>query len=478
VYFRDTDKFGLRELRQVFIIDPKIVGVKYGFLKRPIVLPRFNAFRVKLEPAWFVTKNPRQGTTELLDSRNPLVKVRVGWQIRAFSFTLFFSVIVFLILGLITAANNSVSRDQSNTELARVNELSRVALQAKSLSAELNAWQTAYAFEITRGSQKALLDSSPARMKFLSSSRALSQQLSALELRAEVLSVLEREQLGSARRRFQEFIALDEKIIGLYRTGSAKLTQQASNLVLNSEIDLFRVLNLSITTLAENIATRAETEAIQRQRTDQVLFTRLLWFFGFALAGILMFSMIAWSFWQQRAKLMQQLSELARTDSLTNLTNRRAWNEEFPQRLERAKRNQQPMTVAMIDLDHFKRFNDTRGHLEGDAFLREMGSALRGSFRVNDFIARYGGEEFVVAFENCDLEQAQVLLARLSTVIPYAQTFSAGITQTDGSEMPEVVLDRADKAMYAAKQNGRNQVFVSLNNITLTLEPNQIILEP
>jgi diguanylate cyclase (GGDEF)-like protein len=455
-----------------------MAAMKYGFWQKPMVIPRFNAFRVKLEPGWFVKKNPRQATTELLDSRNTLVKVRVGWQIRALSFTLFLSVIAFLILGLITAANNSVSRDQSNTELARVNELSRVALQAKSLAAELNAWQTAYAFEITRGSQKALLDSSPARVKFLNSSRALSQQLSALELRAEVLSVLEREQLRTARRRFQEFIALDQTIIALYRSNNPKLTQQASDLVLNSEIELFRVLNVSITTLAGNIATRAETEAIRRQRTDQVLFTRLLWVFGFALAGILMFSLIAWNFWQQRTRLLQQLEELARTDSLTNLTNRRAWNEEFPQRLERAKRNQQPITVAMIDLDHFKRFNDTRGHLEGDAFLREMGSALRSSFRVNDFIARYGGEEFVVAFENCDLEQAQVLLGRLSSVIPYSQTFSAGITQTDGSEMPEVVLDRADKAMYAAKQNGRNQVFVSPNNITLTLEPNQIILEP
>jgi diguanylate cyclase (GGDEF)-like protein len=447
-------------------------------LQKPIVLPRFDAFRVKLQPGWFAKKEPKHSKPELLDSRNPLVKVRVSWQIRALSFTLFLSVIAFLILGLITAADSIGSRNQSNTKLAQVNDLSRVALQAKSLAAELNAWQTAYAFEITRGSRQALLDSSPARMKFLSSSRALSQQLSSLELRVEALLALERQQLLTARRHFQEFITLDETIISMYRTGNTNLIQKASDLVSNKEIDLFKVLNQSITKLAQDIATRADAEATQRQRTDQVLFTRLLWFFGVALAGILTFSLIAWNFWQQRAKLLQQLEKLARTDSLTALTNRRAWNEEFPQRLERAKRNQQPLTVAMIDLDHFKRFNDTRGHLEGDALLREMGNALRGSFRVNDFIARYGGEEFVVAFENCDLEQAQVLLERLSTVIPYAQTFSAGITQTDGSEMPEVVLDRADKAMYAAKQNGRNQVFVSLNNITLTLEPNQIILEP
>jgi diguanylate cyclase (GGDEF)-like protein len=456
----------------------KIEDVKYEFWQKPMTIPQFDAFRVKLLPGWFAKTNPKQATIELLNSRNLLVKVRVSWQIRAFSFALFFSVIVFLILGIITVADSIGSRNQSNTKLAEVNDLSRAALEAKSLAAELNGWQTAYAFEIARGSREALLDSSPARMQFLNSSRALSRQLSPLELRTQVLTDLERQQLITARRRFQEFIALDQTIIGMYRTGNADLKKQASGLVLKNEVDLFKALNVSITALAEGIATRAENEATQRLSTDQTLFARLLWFFGVALVGILMFSLIAWSFWQQRAKLLQQLEELARTDSLTNLTNRRAWNEEFPQQLERAKRNQQPLTVAMIDLDHFKRFNDTHGHLQGDALLREMGNALRGSFRVNDFIARYGGEEFVVAFENCDLEQAKVLLERLSTMTPHAQTFSAGITQTDGSEMPELVLDRADKAMYTAKQNGRNQVYVSPNNITLALEPNQIVFEP
>jgi diguanylate cyclase (GGDEF)-like protein len=452
--------------------------VKHILFPKPIFSTRLQAFGVKLEPNWFTPPKINQAKTEILDSRNSLVKVRVSWQIRALGFTLFVSVIVFLILGLITVADSIGSRNQSNTTLAGVNELSRVALKAKSLVAELNGWQTAYAFEITRGSRQALLDSSPPRMTFLNSSRTLSLQLSSLELRAQALSALERQQLVTVRRRFQEFIALDQKIIELYRTADASLMQQASDLVLKNEIDLFRGLNLSITKLAENIANRAENEANQRLHTDQLLFTRLLWFFGVALAGILMFSLIAWNFWQQRARLMQQLEELARTDSLTGLTNRRAWNEEFPQRLERAKRNQQPLTVAMIDLDHFKRFNDTHGHLEGDALLREMGVMLRVSFRMNDFIARYGGEEFVVAFENCELEQAKDLLERLRSVIPYAQTFSAGITQTDGSEASETVLGRADKAMYLAKQNGRNRVQVSLNSVTLELLPDQMLLEP
>ena len=405
------------------------------------------------------------------------MKARLSWQIRVFGFALFISVIAFLILGLITAANSIGSRNQSNADLAQVNELSRAALQAKFLAAQLNGSQTAYAFEIVRGSPQALLDTAPARVAFVQASRALNGQLSLLEARIEDFAFLERKQLRSARASFQAFSDLDGQIVQMYRSGNPALSKQASDLVLKREIELFNKLDTAITTLAAEIADRAESEAAKRQLTDRILFTRLILFFGVALAGILVFSLIVWNFWRQRAKLLQQLEKLAHTDSLTNLTNRRAWNEEFPQRLERAKRNQQPLTVAMIDLDHFKRFNDTYGHLEGDVLLREMAVVLRSNFRLNDFIARYGGEEFVVAFENCHLEQAGLLLERVQASMPLGQTFSAGITETDGTELPEMVLDRADKAMYLAKQNGRNRVQVSLNNPTLILESKTSLLE-
>jgi diguanylate cyclase (GGDEF)-like protein len=442
-------------------------------------------FKVKLEPSWFAVKKSNQ--PEISDSRNVLVKAALGWQIRVLSFALFVGVIAFLILGLITAAKNIGSRNQSNTELARVNELSRMALRVKFLVAELNAWQTAYAFDIVRGAPQALLETAPARIGFLNSSRALSYQLSLLGAMSEVLTFPEREQLVQARSGFQEFMYVNTNIIQMFRSGDPQLIRQASEMVMDRGTEILQRLNASASALASKIAGRAQVEANFRQATDRVLFTQLIWFFGVALTGILVFSLIVWSFWQQRARLLQQLEQLAHTDGLTNLTNRRAWNEEFPQRLERARRNQQPLTVAMIDLDHFKRYNDTFGHLEGDGLLRQMGEVLRSSFRTNDFIARYGGEEFAVAFENCDIEQAKSLLERLRLGMPRGQTFSAGITQTDGNQAPEVVLDRSDKALYQAKQNGRDRVQISLNpstasqsqtpgNVTLILEP-QISLE-
>ena len=439
--------------------------------QKAIFLSSSHIFGVKLEPSWFTLQKFGQisgGSNS--DSRNTLLRAGLSWQIRFFGITLFVSVIAFLILGLITALNSIGSRNQSNTDLAQVNELSRVALRVKFLAAELNGWQTAYAFDIVRGSNQALLEVAPARAEFLSSSRALAGQLSLLGVFSQVLTLSERQQLQKARNSFQEISDLDEQIIQMYRSGDPALAKEASELVLGREINLFKALNTAGTTLAAQIARRAESETNKRQSTDRILFTRLILFFGVALVGILVFSVIVWNFWQQRAKLLSQLEKLARTDSLTNLTNRRAWNEEFPQRLERARRNQQPLTVAMIDLDHFKRFNDTFGHLEGDVLLHQMGDVLRSSFRLNDFIARYGGEEFVVAFENCTLEQAGLLLERVRESMPHGQTFSAGITETDGTQASEVVLDRADKAMYQAKQNGRNRVQVSMNNVTLILE--------
>jgi hypothetical protein len=235
--------------------------VKYLSLQKPALVSPLQAFRVKLEAGLLSTRQVIQAKTDLLDSRDALVKVSLSWQVRALGFALFAGVIAFLILGLLTAASSIGSRNQSNSELARLNDLSRVALQAKSLAAELNGWQTSYAFEVSRGSKQALLDSSPTRTAFLNSSRLLSQQLSSLELRTQSLSTLEQQQLITARKRYQEFVTLDQRIIEMYRTGNAKLVQRASDLVLNQEIDLFKVFNDSITALAENITIRAENQA-------------------------------------------------------------------------------------------------------------------------------------------------------------------------------------------------------------------------
>ena len=104
----------------------------------------------------------------------------------------------------------------------------------------------------------------------------------------------------------------------------------------------------------------------------------------------------------ERSDLLARLEESARTDDLTGLLNRRAWEEQLPREMARARRNQSdPLCVAMLDLDYFKNYNDERGHQAGDRLLKQSASAWVTELRASDTLARYGGEEFTVALPGC-----------------------------------------------------------------------------
>ncbi len=162
-----------------------------------------------------------------------------------------------------------------------------------------------------------------------------------------------------------------------------------------------------------------------------------------------------------RAALMDRLERMAHTDDLTGLINRRAWDLAVVREVARARRNDTPLAVAMLDLDRFKGYNDQHGHQAGDRVLREAASAWRSVLRETDLLARYGGEEFAVAFPNCEWEDSQQLVERLRQVTPAAQSCSAGLACWDGSETAEDLLGRADKALYEAKLAGRDRTVVA-----------------
>lgn len=159
-----------------------------------------------------------------------------------------------------------------------------------------------------------------------------------------------------------------------------------------------------------------------------------------------------------RANLLMMLAAQARTDPLTGAANRRSWDEALDRELARAERTGEPLTVAVLDMDHFKAFNDTYGHTAGDGLLRELVPALRAELRTGDVIARWGGEEFALALPACDLAEAHTLAARLLGVIPGGQTASIGLALAEPGESPRSLVGRADRALYAAKGAGRNQV--------------------
>ena len=154
---------------------------------------------------------------------------------------------------------------------------------------------------------------------------------------------------------------------------------------------------------------------------------------------------------------------LARTssiDALTGLANRRTFDVALQQELARTSRTGLRLCVAMLDLDHFKRFNDTHGHPAGDALLSDAASRWRAQVRDVDILARYGGEEFVLLMPGCSLEDAPLVVSRLQTATPSATTVSIGVAEWDRSESTSALMSRADTALYSAKGQGRNIVVV------------------
>jgi diguanylate cyclase (GGDEF)-like protein len=156
----------------------------------------------------------------------------------------------------------------------------------------------------------------------------------------------------------------------------------------------------------------------------------------------------------ERSDLLARLDDQARSDPLTSLPNRRAWDE----RLAAAMRAEGTLCVAMVDLDHFKRFNDDNGHAAGDRLLRACAVAWKGHLRPGDTLARVGGEEFAVMLPSCALADAVRVLERLRDATPSGVTASIGVAELHPGESTGDVLARADTALYEAKDSGRDRL--------------------
>ncbi|MBV8519572.1 MAG: diguanylate cyclase [Acidobacteria bacterium] len=174
----------------------------------------------------------------------------------------------------------------------------------------------------------------------------------------------------------------------------------------------------------------------------------------------------------QRALLEsnRRLEELSLTDGLTALRNRRAFDEELAAAHELARRYDRPLSLAIIDVDHFKGMNDTHGHAAGDAVLRAVAQLIAGSTRATDFVARIGGEEFAVllpetglfdAMQFAEKIRASVAAATIRTgEVAHRITVSVGIASEPHTSITNAtcLFEAADQALYRAKQNGRNRV--------------------
>jgi diguanylate cyclase (GGDEF)-like protein/PAS domain S-box-containing protein len=161
---------------------------------------------------------------------------------------------------------------------------------------------------------------------------------------------------------------------------------------------------------------------------------------------------------EEREGLIVRIKHLARSDDLTGLPNRRRWHEELDRELARSRRGGSTLCVAMVDLDHFKEYNDAHGHLGGDELLRKTSRAWSDAVRTTDMLARYGGDEFSVILPECGLEEATMVVGRLCRSTPDPVTCSAGVACSNGGEPAETLVRRADEALYQAKRSGRSQI--------------------
>ena len=186
---------------------------------------------------------------------------------------------------------------------------------------------------------------------------------------------------------------------------------------------------------------------------------------------------------KEQAIELETQTAAALSDGLTGLANRRALDDELAIRLAEHARKATPVCVAMVDIDHFKRFNDMHGHRAGDDVLKRVAGVLADSMRKRDFVARYGGEEFSVVLSETTMEEAAECIERARKAIE-AATFhfegnnlkvqaSLGIAQLLDGETANAWVARADEALYAAKQAGRNRCYMHDSQLTRPIEKAQ-----
>jgi diguanylate cyclase (GGDEF)-like protein len=171
----------------------------------------------------------------------------------------------------------------------------------------------------------------------------------------------------------------------------------------------------------------------------------------------------------ERIRMMEKLQKLAITDGLTRLYNSRSFYSQLEQEIDRIKRYRHPLTLLVLDIDHFKDYNDKYGHLEGDKVLVRFSQIIRSCLRTNDSAYRYGGEEFTVILPETAGEEARTVAQRIRAALeaePFTPkdgevvtvTISIGVTEYHPKEELSTFIQRADEAMYRSKRSGRNKV--------------------
>ena len=208
-----------------------------------------------------------------------------------------------------------------------------------------------------------------------------------------------------------------------------------------------------------------ESEALRKVR--QTLYINLVICLAITLVVVMLMNV-------SLARYQRRIEQMASTDKLTGMLNRQAFTILIAKLMAEYQRQPRPVSVLMIDLDHFKLINDQHGHARGDQVLCSVAAQLQQGLRKSDIAVRWGGEEFLVVLDNCGLDEAckiakevQQRIAQVGLKIDgqdLALTASVGVSQFSGKELFEQTIDRADAGLYLAKNSGRNRVSVAASD--------------
>lgn len=303
---------------------------------------------------------------------------------------------------------------------------------------------------------------------------AASQQLKASHAQLVASSILR-------VKYYEKSSSLDDKVSKYINDVNILLQLSDSELVLNGKFYLSDILSAAsgdLLNLLDDAVTQIEREneaKISRlQKIEQGFL--ILALLVLLLEAHFIFRPMVTSIEQEKQSLLAAKDELERisfVDGLTGIANRRYFDEFLRREVERAAREQTPLSLIMIDIDFFKAYNDTYGHLAGDDCLKQVASSLRNTVRrPTDLVARYGGEEFAVILPNTSLEGAIRVAEKLRQNIEALKlphlgspqegclTISLGVasSSTETKDIPTTLIAKADSALYSAKRSGRNRV--------------------
>jgi diguanylate cyclase (GGDEF)-like protein len=364
-----------------------------------------------------------------------------------------------LMLAGVALALRAMSNDgEVHATYERALVLSQAAIEAQHASGDLRAWQARNTREQQKGDSPLAASELQELVTIAGELRERLQRLDG-DLPANL-----KPQIAELRSTLQrlERIARNGLTVGEAGTPMSRAALSGPSIDIESLEHALSAIVADANTRATTMARQAETLK-QTARYGLVGFTLITLALGAVLTLLTLRTLAA-----NRA-LLERMSRLAQQDGLTGIANRRTLDESVPVEFARARRSGQPLALVMIDIDHFKRYNDRRGHAAGDALLRAAAQGWARQLRPTDLIARYGGEEFTLVLPACSEDQAAQLVDRLRPLMPDRQTFSAGVASWDGDETTNELVQRADRALLQAKKRGRNRTTIAGRELQATL---------